>query len=54
MHAEFLDDLKETFPEFRAALLHAGSVPSESAEARFVEVWRAHTAAVARPGRGPF
>jgi len=47
VYAQFLDDLKETFPEFRAALLHAGSVPSESAEARFVEVWRAHTAAVA-------
>jgi hypothetical protein len=47
VYAQFLDDLKETFPEFRAALLHAGSVPSESAEARFVEVWRTHTSAVA-------
>jgi hypothetical protein len=47
VYAQFLDDLKETFPEFSAALTHAGSVPSESAEARFVEVWRTHTSAVA-------
>lgn len=47
VYAQFLDDLKETFPEFRAAILHAASVPSESAEARFVEVWRSHTSAVA-------
>ena len=47
VYAQFLDDLKETFPEFSAALTHAGSMPSEAAEARFVEVWRVHTAAVA-------
>ena len=47
VYAQFLDDLKETFPEFGAALLHAGSMPSEAAEGRFVEVWRVHTEAVA-------
>lgn len=47
VYTQFLDDLKETFPEFSAALLHAGSMPSEAAEARFVEVWRVHTEAVA-------
>lgn len=47
VYAQFLGDLKETFPEFSAALLHAGSMPSEATEARFVEVWRVHTEAVA-------
>ena len=41
----FLDDLKETFPEYTAALTLAASMPDN--EARFVEVWHKHTAAVA-------
>jgi hypothetical protein len=42
---QFIDDLKGTFPEYAAALTLAGSLPSR--QARFIEVWRHHTAAVA-------
>ena len=42
---QFIDDLKGTFPEYAAALTLAGSLPNR--QARFVEVWRHHTAAVA-------
>jgi hypothetical protein len=41
-YAQFLDDLRGTFPEYAAVL-----VPREDAQARFVELWGAHTSAVA-------
>lgn len=44
-YAQFLDDLKGTFPEYTAALLLAGSLPDSMT--RFVEVWASHTEAVA-------
>ena len=44
-YAQFLDDLKGTFPEFTAALTLAASLPD--VEARFIEVWRGRTTAVA-------
>ena len=44
-YTQFLDDLKGTFPEFTAALTLAASLPD--VEARFVDVWRTHTMAVA-------
>lgn len=44
---QFLDELKGTFPEYTAALTLAGSLPIETSRARFVEVWRVHTASVA-------
>jgi hypothetical protein len=44
-YAEFLDDLKSTFPEYAAALTHAGTLPH--AEARFIEVWGERAAAIA-------
>ena len=44
-YAQFLDDLKGTFPEYTAALTLAASLPD--VETRFVEVWRIHTGAVA-------
>ena len=44
-YAQFLDDLKGTFPEFTAALTLAAALPDT--EARFVEVWRTHTGDVA-------
>ena len=42
---QFLDELKATFPEFTPALTLAGSLPDN--QARFLEVWRTHTADVA-------
>ena len=44
-YAQFLDDLKGTFPEYSAALTLAASLPD--LKTRFVEVWRAHTSAIA-------
>ena len=44
-YAQFVDDLKGTFPEFTAALTLASTLPDT--QTRFVEVWRAHTADVA-------
>ncbi len=44
-YAQFIDDLKGTFPEYVAALTLAGSL--SDVQTRFVDVWRTHTAAVA-------
>ena len=44
-YAQFVDDLKGTFPEFSAALTHAASMPDR--KERFVEVWKSHTSDVA-------
>jgi hypothetical protein len=44
-YAQFLDDLKGTFPEYAAALTLAASLPDSMT--RFVDVWRVHTASVA-------
>jgi hypothetical protein len=44
-YAQFLDDLKGTFPEYTAALTLAAALPDSMT--RFVDVWRTHTAAVA-------
>jgi hypothetical protein len=43
--AQFVDDLKGTFPEFSDALAHAAALPD--IKDRFVGTWRAHTADVA-------
>lgn len=51
-YAQFLDDLKGTFPEYSAALTLAGSIPD--VKPRFVEVWRTHTAAIAEKDAGVF
>jgi hypothetical protein len=52
VYAQFLDDLKGTFPEYATALTHAGSLPD--IQDRFVEVWRAHTSNVALQNGGIF
>ena len=44
-YAEFVSDLKGTFPEYAVALTHASTLPH--AEGRFIEVWGAHSASVA-------
>jgi hypothetical protein len=44
-YAQFVDDLKGTFPEFSAALTHAASLPDR--KERFVEIWKSHTSDVA-------
>lgn len=44
-YAQFLDDLKGTFPEYTAALTLAAALPDSMT--RFVDVWRTHTTAVA-------
>jgi hypothetical protein len=44
-YAQFLDDLKGTFPEYTATLLLASSLPDSMT--RFVEVWASRTEAVA-------
>ena len=43
---QFLDELKATFPEYTPALLLASSLPDTLT--RFLEVWRTHTADVAK------
>jgi hypothetical protein len=49
-YAQFVSELKGTFPEFAAAL---SSVP-EGAKAHFVSTWKPHTAAVASQTAGIF
>lgn len=44
-YAQFVDDLKGTFPEFSAALTHAATLPDR--KERFVEIWKSHTSDVA-------
>lgn len=44
-YAQFVDDLKGTFPEFADALTHAASLPD--CKERFVAVWKSHTGAIA-------
>lgn len=44
-YAQFVDDLKGTFPEFSSALTHAASLPDR--KERFVEIWKSHTSDVA-------
>ena len=44
-YTQFLEELKGTFPEYSPALLLASSLPNT--KARFLEVWRIHTNAVA-------
>jgi hypothetical protein len=43
-YAQFVDDLKGTFPEYVSALSLAASLPDNMT--RFVEMWQSHTAAV--------
>lgn len=45
--AQFIDDLKGTFPEYAGALTLASSLPAADIKTRFVEVWRTHTSAIA-------
>lgn len=44
-YAQFVDDLKGTFPEFSDALTHAATLPER--KTRFVDVWKTHTSDVA-------
>jgi len=44
-YSQFLTELKETFPEYAAALLLAAALPEP--QTRFVEVWRTHTSDIA-------
>jgi hypothetical protein len=44
-YAQFVDDLKGTFPEFSAALTHAASLPDS--KERFVTIWKSHTSHIA-------
>jgi hypothetical protein len=44
-YAQFVDDLKGTFPEFSDALTHAATLPER--KTRFVQIWKTHTSDVA-------
>jgi hypothetical protein len=44
-YAQFVDDLKGTFPEFSDALTHAARL--SDCKERFVEIWKVHTSDVA-------
>jgi hypothetical protein len=44
-YTQFLEELKGTFPEYAPALLLASALPDT--KARFLDVWRIHTNAVA-------
>lgn len=44
-YAQFVDDLKGTFPEFSDALTHASTLPDR--KIRFIDIWKSHTSDVA-------
>jgi hypothetical protein len=51
-YAQFVDDLKGTFPEFADALTHAASLPD--CKERFIAVWKSHTGAIATKDNSVF
>ena len=52
MYGQFVNELKETFPEFSAAIAQASGLPD--VRSRFADIWRTHTKDVASQNESIF